>query len=174
MAIANVSAEDSFLSQLESVRVELRERVARAHQVLQERETALLSELQELEDSYRGEGVVEQIQELSLTKEHAEATLQKTENQKILQQIVTPLDGRMRELEVNLETARDRMRQVELEWNGNLQGILSKTGSIRVRGVPECKEKRNPIMVADKQKAPNNVTEGEPNRGLKNSKTPAS
>ena len=146
MASANVS-EDSFLSQLESVRVELRERVARAHQVLQERETALLSELQQLEIRYRGEGVVEQIQELSLTKEHAEATLQKTENHKILQQIVTPLDGRMRELEVNLKTTRDRMRQVELEWNGNLQGILSRTGAIRVSGEPDYKEKVYPVIL---------------------------
>ena len=128
MASANTSAEDSFLSQLERVRVELRKRVTRAHQVLQERETALLSELQQLEIRYIGEGVIEQIQELSLTKEHAKETLQKTENQKILQQIVTPLDGRMRELEVNLKTTRDRMRQVELEWDGNLQGILSRIG----------------------------------------------
>ena len=50
MASARVVGENSFLSQVESVRVELRERVARAHQVLQERETALLSELQQLED----------------------------------------------------------------------------------------------------------------------------
>ena len=47
MASARVAGEDPFLSQVERVRVELRERVARAHQVLQERETALLSKLQQ-------------------------------------------------------------------------------------------------------------------------------
>ena len=61
MASARVSAENQFLSQVERVRVELRERVARSHHVLQERETALLSELQQLEDTYRGEGVDKQI-----------------------------------------------------------------------------------------------------------------
>ena len=49
MATARLVGEHPFLSQVERVRVELRERVARAHQVLQERETALLSELQQLE-----------------------------------------------------------------------------------------------------------------------------
>ena len=43
MATAVISGESSFLTQIEKVRVELREKVARAHQVLQERETALLS-----------------------------------------------------------------------------------------------------------------------------------
>ena len=64
MASARVAGENPFLSQVERVRVELRERVARAHQVLQERETALLSELQQLEDTYRGERVDKQIDQL--------------------------------------------------------------------------------------------------------------
>ena len=54
-----------------------------------------------------------------------------------------------RELEANLETARDRMRRVELEWDGNLEGILSRIGAIRVSGVSDYKEKGNPGMVAD-------------------------
>ena len=68
MASARVSGENSFLSQVERVRVELRERVARAHQVLQERETALLSALQQLEDTYMGEGVDKQIDQLRIKK----------------------------------------------------------------------------------------------------------
>ena len=58
----------------------------------------------------------------------------------------------MRELEANLETARDGMGRVELEWEGNLEGILSRTGSIRVRGVPDYKEEGNPITVAGKHR----------------------
>ena len=56
----------------------------------------------------------------------------------------------MRELEANLETARDRMRRVELEWDEKLEGILSRIGSIRVRGEPDYEEKGNPVMVAGK------------------------
>ena len=67
----------------------------------------------------------------------------------------------MRELEANLETARDRMRRVELKWDGNLEGILSRTGSIRVREVPDYKEKGNPVMVAGKHRNNTSSTPGE-------------
>ena len=82
MASGNVSVKDSFLTQLESVRAEITERVARAHQVLQERETALLSELQELEIRYRGEKVNKQINQLRITKEQTNATLADNELKK--------------------------------------------------------------------------------------------
>ena len=161
MASARVAGENSFLSQVERVRVELRERVARSHQVLQERETALLSELQQLEDTYRGEGVDKQIYQLRTHKEQTIATLTDNENNEFLEQSVAQLDARMRELEANLETARDRMRRVELEWDGNLEGILSRTGSIRVRGELDYKEKGNLIMVAGKHRNNTSSTSGE-------------
>ena len=56
MASARVSGENQFLSQVERVRVELRERIARAHQALQERKIALLSELQQLEQWFSNWG----------------------------------------------------------------------------------------------------------------------
>ena len=161
MASANVPVENPFLTQIERVRVEIRKRVARAHQVLRERETALLSELQQLEDTYRGEGVDKQIDQLRITKEQNIATLTDNENQEFLQQSVALLDARMRELEASLETARDRMRRVELEWDRNLEGILSRTGSIRVRGVADYKEKGNPIKVAGKHREETSLTPGE-------------
>ena len=150
MASAREPVDNLFLSQVDRVRVELRERVARAHQVLQERETALLSELQQLEDTYRGEVVDKQIDQLRITKEQTIATLTDNENKEFLEQSVAVLDARMRELEANLETARDKMRRVKLEWDGNLEGMLSRTGSIRVREVPNYKEKGNPAIVAGK------------------------
>ena len=161
MATANVLVENPFLTQIGMVRVELRERVTRAHQVLQERETALLSELQQLEDTYRGEGVDKQIDQLRITKEQNIATLTDNENKDILQQSVALLDARMRELEASLETARDKMRRVKLEWDTKLEGILSKTGSIRVRGVADYKEKGNPIKVAGKHREETSLTPGE-------------
>ena len=152
MASARVTGENPFLSQVERVRVELRERVARAHQLLQERETALLSELQQLEDTYRGERVGKQIDQLRITGEQTIATLTDNKNKEFLEQSVALLDARMIELEANLETARYRMRRVELEWDGKLEGILSRTGSIRVRREPDYKEKVNPVMVAGKHR----------------------
>ena len=173
MASANVSVEDSFLTQLESVRAELTERVSRAHQVLQERETALLSELQQLEDSYRGERINRQIDQLRITKEQTTATLTDNEHKEILEESVALLDVRMRELEVKLQTVRDRMIRVELEWDGSLEGMLSRTGSIRVRGVPDYKEKGKPEIIAVKhtktrQQDARSLTEDKPIRGLKN------
>ena len=161
MAIANVPGENTFLSQLERARVELREKVARAHQVLQERETALLSELQQLEDTYRGEGVDRQIDQLRITKEQVVTTLTDNKNKEYLEQNVALLDTQMRELAANLETARDRMRRVELKWDGNLERILSSTGSIRVRGVPDYKERANPVMSPGKHRKKKSSAPGE-------------
>ena len=161
MASARVAEENPFLSQVETARVELRERVARAHQMLQERETALLSELQQLEDTYRGEGVGKQIDQLRIIKEQIIATLTENKNKEFLEQNVALLDARIRELEANLETARDRMRRVELEWDGSLEGMLCRTGAVRVREVPDYKEKGNPVMVAGKHRKETSSTPGE-------------
>ena len=161
MASANMSGENPFLSQLERARIELREKVARAHQVLRERETALLSELQQLEDTYRGEGVDRQIDQLRINKELTIATLTDNKNKEFLEQTVVLLDAQLRELVLNLETARDRMRRVELEWDGNLESMLSSTGSIRVRGVPDYKEKANPVKVAGRHRKEKSSAPGE-------------
>ena len=154
MASANLPSENPFLTQIERVRVELRERVARAHQVLQERETELLSELQQLEDTYRGEGVDRQIDQLRKIKVHNVSTLTDNGNQELLQQVIAPLDAHMRKLEASLETARDAMRLVELEWDRNLEGILSRTGSIRVS---YKKSVGRSVLVSGKHKASSEV-----------------
>ena len=161
MASADVPGENTFLSQLERARIDLREKVARAHQILQERETALLTELQQLENTYMGEGLDNQIDQLRISKEQTIATLTDNKNNNILQEFVALLDTKMRELAANLETTRDRMRRVELEWDGNLERILSSTGSIRVRGGPDYKEKTNPVMVAGKHRREDYLAPGE-------------
>ena len=161
MASGNVPGDNPFLSQLARARAELREKVARAHQVLQERETALLSELQELEDTYRGEGVSNQIYQLRITKEQVVATLTDNKNKAFLEQTVALLDTQMRELAANLLTASDTLRQVELEWDGNLEKILSSTGSIRVGGVYDYKKEANRVMVAGKHREEKSTAPGE-------------
>ena len=173
MASAELLVEKSFLLQIKRVRAEITERVSRAHQVLHERETALLSELKQLEDSCRGEGVDRQILELYHLRQHTIETLPKIENNEFLEQSVALLDAHIRELEANLETAGDSMRRVELEWDDKLEEILSMTGSIRVSGVSDYKEKGNPEMAGGKHtktrpQATRQITEHKPIRGLKN------
>ena len=116
--------------------------------------------MQLLEDTYRGE-VDRQVDQLRITKEQTIATLTDNKNKEFLEQHVALLDTQMRELAADLETARDRMRRVELEWDTNLERLLSKTGSIRVRGVPDYKEKGNPLMVAGKHRMVTSTTPGE-------------
>ena len=87
-----MSLGDLFLEEIENIRKYVKTKVARVHQMLQKIETALLSELQQLENTYRGEI----------------------------------------KLRTSLETARDRMRRVELEWDINLGEINSRAKSIRV------------------------------------------
>ena len=129
-----MSVEDTFLSHVKRVRVDLQEKVAIAHQQLQERETALLSELQQLEDAYREDGVDKEIGQLRMAKEQNIATLTAINNQELLQQIIAQLDSRIKNLEDNLDAARNRMRRVELQWDCNLESILGKIGSIQVGG----------------------------------------
>ena len=151
--------DTSFLSQIERVRIELREKVARAHQVLYEREAELLSELQQLEGTDRGEGIAEQIKELSLTKDQMIATLKGNENQLILQQSIAPLNARIKELQAKLDTAGTQMRQVTLEWDSGLEGTLAGTGSILVRDAPAYRTKGVPIAVAGKHSLSSKETE---------------
>ena len=152
MACIEVTGEEgTFLLEVERVRVELRDKVARAHQLLQEREAILLSELQQLEATYRGEGVTEQLKQLRILKDNTVSTLKANENQEFLIQNVAHLDARMREIESKLQTARDTMRGVELEWDGNLEGILSSTGSIRIKEAASDTKKGNPKVTAGKQ-----------------------
>ena len=146
MASPNALEEDSFLSQLESVRVELRNNVARAHKVLHEREIALLSELLELETRYKGVGVVEQMKELSLLEEQAVTILQRNENKKTLEANVTLLNSRKKEIEANLKYDRHRIWKVELQWDENLDKLLSKTGMILMNNQVELKKKEKPVM----------------------------
>ena len=127
--------EDSFLTRLESMRAELRERVSGAHQVLQERETTLLSELLELEDKYNEE--IEKINQLIIIKEENIAALE--ENTDFLDQNVTLLDAHLSELEDNEETARNLIIRVKLQWDRNLEGIQGRIRSIRVRVEPKYK-----------------------------------
>ena len=150
MASLYESESEPFLSQVEKVRTEIRDKFSKSHQILNEREAALLSELDQLVASYKGEGVREQIQELNLIKESMKSRVQRNENQETVVKSVAVMDDRIRELELILESTETRMRRVELEWNGTLEGRLSEIGRIRIIGLLDYKKKGEPVLTACK------------------------
>ena len=75
MANANPE-EESFLSHVERVRSEIKTKFLRAHKILQDREADLLAELQRLVDEYTGDGITQQIKQLSVSKDALRTLLQ--------------------------------------------------------------------------------------------------
>ena len=69
MATTDGAREDSFLSQVERVRREIETHFQRAHELLQQREAELLAELERLACEYSGDGISQQMEELSISKE---------------------------------------------------------------------------------------------------------
>ena len=124
------SREESrgFLSQLEGVRGEVREKFSRAHKLLQERESALLHQLQEIELNYRDRdaGLEKQRKELLATKEQIQSTMRGNENQKTLQAMLAPLDAKLRELQLG----DGKIERIGLEWDGELESKLRDVGKI--------------------------------------------
>ena len=160
MASASMSGVDSFLTQVERVREKIGVKFRRAHQVLMDREADLLLELQQLEARYRGEGVSEQMREITASKEQLMTIMKGNENQETLKQSVALLDVRMRELEIGLETVKDRLGSVVFEWDGELERMLSETGVIRVRAALDYKKKGEPVKTACKFQKGSTTTDG--------------
>ena len=123
-------AESAYF--LEEVRKELKANFLRSHQILQKRETALLSELDQLVANYRVEKIEEQMQDLDRMKEALKSTVQCEENQEIVVKSVAPINARIKELAVSLQEIRDKMCGVELDWDRELEEKLSKIGEINV------------------------------------------
>ena len=168
--MASLLAEGSIWLQVQNVRSELKEKITRAHQMLEERERELLLQLQNIEDRLFGH-----ILELSQLKEHTVKTLKKAENKKILEQSMTLLDTHMRELEANLNTTRDGVDRVEFLWDVNLEEILNGIGSIQLLGNQEYLEREHQLTVTDKptkngKRSPKSITKSEPTRGLRNTR----
>ena len=146
--------EESFLSRVERVRSEIRTKFLRAHKILQEREAVLLAELQRLVEEYTGDGITQQIQQLSVSKDALRDTLKGNENKLILNQSLAPIDARLRELETTLQGAKDTYKRVSLEWDVELDKKLSVAGDIRLmtvkEGTRDYKEIGKPVVVFGK------------------------
>ena len=150
MASANVLRSDPFLSQVERVRREIATKFQRSHQVLEEREATLLSELDEQVVRYRGEGVNQQIEELNRLKESQLSSVKENENKETLKKIVSVLEERVRKIRAKFERDLASMRRVVLKWDECVFDKLSEIGSIEVSDLPPYEEKGYPLMVACK------------------------
>ena len=148
MACVSVLSEDRFRSKVDRVREEIGRNFARAHRVLGERETKLLSELDQLEERYRGNSTIEQIEDLNNLKEVELATTKVSKNKDFVMQHVSELDDRVRELREEWEKERASMRRVELEWDAELEARLSELGAIRISAIRDYKDIENAVIVA--------------------------
>ena len=150
MASAVCVEEESFLSHVERVRSEIETKFLRAHKILQDRKADLLAELQRLVDEYTGDGITQQIKQLSVSKDGLRETLKGNENKLILDQSLAPIDARINELETNLQRAKDTYKRVSLEWDVDLDKKLSVAGDIRLNAVRYYKEIGEPVVVFGK------------------------
>ena len=155
MANINLNVEEeSFFSHVERVRNEIQTKFLRAHNILQEREADLLAELQRLVDEYAGKRITQKIKQLSVSKDALRETLTENENKEILDQSLAPIDARIKELETNLQRAKDTYKRVSLEWDVELDKKLSVAGDIRLNalkeGARDYKEIGEPVVVFGK------------------------
>ena len=146
--------EVSFLYHVERVRSEMQTKFLRAHKMLQDREADLLAELQRLVDEYTGDGITQQIQQLSVSKDALRDTLTGNENKEFLDQSLAPIYARIKELETKLQRAKDTYKRVSLEWDVELDKELSVAGDIRlnavIEGIRNYKEIGEPVVVFGK------------------------
>ena len=147
------SEEHDTLSQFDRARRQIRDKFSRTHYLLQEREVALLAEVQELEDTFRGHGIADEMKQLSLSKEQLENTLKGNKSREILQQGIALIDEKIAELTISLEKAQE-MKRIDLDWNDDFENELSTLGTIQVNAEkkssklePDYKKKGIPLEV---------------------------
>ena len=149
MASAVCVEEESFLSHVERVRSEIETKFLRAHQVLEDREADLLADLQRLVDEYTGDGITQQITELSESKDALRKCIKGNDNKEFLEQSFVTIDARIAELETKFQRAKYTYKSVSLEWDVELDKKLSVAGDIRLNAVKirDYKEIGEPINV---------------------------
>ena len=122
MASVNVSlvqdSQETFPVLIEKVRTEIQERFARAHQILINRESDLLSELQRLLEVYTGEEIEDKVRQIDVSNEGLSAVKGDTAS-----------DNRIKKLEEKLKTVCT-YKSLRLEWDESLEKSLGKIGKI--------------------------------------------
>ena len=100
------SEEHDTLSQFDRACRQIRDKFSRTHYLLQEREAALLAVVQELEDTFRGQGIADEMKQLSLSKEQLENTLKGNKSSEVLLQSIALIDQKIAELKSTRKSAR--------------------------------------------------------------------
>ena len=153
MSRADVLRRDSFLSQVERVRREIGSKFEKSHQVLVERETTLLSELDELVVRYRGEGINQQNEELNRLKELQLSSVKENENKETVKKSVSVLEAGVRERRAKFERDLASMRRVVLKWDECVFDKLREIGAIEVSDLPPYEDRGDPLMVASRHRS---------------------
>ena len=150
-----VRNEDDNLNQLDRARREIRDKFARVHHLLQEREAVLLAEVQELEDAFR-RGIADEIEQLSLSKEHLENTLKGNNVQEFLKRTIAEIDEKISQLKNVCEKAQLK-EDLDFEWDSQFESKLNTLGAISVNSekkssklINEYKKKGVPLAVFGK------------------------
>ena len=128
-------SQHTFPFLVEKVRVEIREKFAKAHQVLINREKGLLDELQRLLEDYTGEGMEEEIKQMNESKDTLCATLKGNTTGDVPEQSIAPIDSRIKELEKRLEESRSSYKSITLEWDESLEERLEVTGKLILNAI---------------------------------------
>ena len=151
-----VRKEDDNLNQFDRARREIRDKFARTHHLLEEREAVLLTEVQELEDKFPGRGIANEIEQLSLSKGQLEDTMKDNVMKEILQRTIAEIDEKISQLKI-LRKKEKEMENVDFEWNQELESKLNTLGAIRVNSekksselISEYKKKGVPLAVFGK------------------------
>ena len=135
-SIGSVGGYD-FLIHVTRVRSEIRDKFLKAHKLLLDREADLLDKLQELEEEFIGDVITQKIQHLSITKDGLITALRGNENKDLLKKSTAPIDASIVELEQKFQTAKDTYKCVTLEWDVELEDILSLTGDVLLKCVTQ-------------------------------------
>ena len=153
--MANVNTEEeNFFSHVVRVCKNIQTKFLRAHKILQDREADLLAELQRLVDEYTGDGITQQIKELSESKDALRKTIKGNENKEFLDQELASIDTRIALLDNKHQRAKYTYKRVSLEWDVELDKKLSVAGDIRLNVAKEeirdYKEVGEPVVVFGK------------------------
>ncbi|KAI6656605.1 PEP-CTERM domain protein [Oopsacas minuta] len=148
MASIGVDERDEFLSNLNSVRNDVKTKFSHAHLLLHEREAILLRQLEELEDSYKQQYLREnkQMKELLATKEQLQFALKGNENKITLSAMLAPLEAKLREL----EEGGDELQRIELNWSRveELENLLTAIGTIKLTKEIDYTRRKIPVLSA--------------------------
>ncbi|KAI6659000.1 E3 ubiquitin-protein ligase TRIM71-like [Oopsacas minuta] len=145
---------DPFISRVQEVRVEIRDKFTRARHHLEARETELLAKLKQVEDDYTGEGVCDKVNQLKISKDNLISTFKDNENKEMLDQSLSPIESRIKELETKLQTAKDTYKSIAFDWEDELELKLKDVGKILLntkgRGIPDYGSITSPVKVFGK------------------------